>query len=284
VSFDRKYTPPHQEAFLILEHKEMNMNDKEILVVKYGSASVTQDQMVNFERLEHYADSLAEQSEHYGIIVVSSGAIAVGRGLWYVHTEENHGAGFLSQQSLATVGSGAVFSGWQAALWRRGLLAGQIQVTHKEIEDPDEGGMLQRVLEDNLTAGVVSVINENDALSDIEIAKLKYGGDNDGLAAHIAKAVKASRMCLLTEVDGLLDSRSQLVRTVEQDKLDAYLAMAGGARSNGRGGMRSKFEAALTAAHSGIDSYIGHAAIRLQDVMDGQGTHVAANLTQTIVE
>jgi glutamate 5-kinase len=247
------------------------MKERDIIVVKYGSTSVSNKQGMDQVRVESYTDSLVALRQRYTVVVVSSGSIATGMALRAAANQRTK----VSDQTLAMLGAPQSVGAWQAAFARHDVLAGQLLVTHREIDDPDEGAMLKRALHDNLSAGVISVINENDALSDVELAKLSYGGDNDGLAAHIAKAVGAQSLLLLTGVRGLIDTNGQTVSMVNKDNLVAAQALAGESDGLGRGGMASKLAASILANESGITAHIAHAEADLLQVLDGvSGTTV----------
>jgi len=256
---------------------------RDLLVVKYGSSSVTNGVGMDEERVERYAGQLAELRREYDLILVSSGSVAVGRALWKSALVTN---GYSpSEQTLATIGSGRAFTVWQDALRAHGILAGQLLVTHHEIDDPEEGSMLQRVMRDNLTAGIVSLVNENDALNDEEIRVMSYGGDNDWLAAHIAIALGASKLCLLTDTEGLLDKQGAVVTVVSPRSREHVKELLQKPNNLGRGGMESKVGAAQKAADKGVTTYIGHADAPLEEILDGKrGTHFPPALAQNIVE
>jgi glutamate 5-kinase len=112
-----------------------------------------------------------------------------------------------------------------------------------------------------LEAGVVPVINENDAVADDEIRF----GDNDRLAALVAHLVSADLLVLLTDAPGLLtadprlDSTASLIEEIVEvdQELEALAGGSGSAR--GSGGMASKLAAAKIAAWSGVRAVIAQA-------------------------
>lgn len=256
---------------------------RELLVVKYGTSCVAGPDGIDKTRLDSYAEQIAVASERYDIVVVSSGSIAVGHTMW--EQNEADAAAFLgddydpapspSDQVLASLGSAPAVEAWQQALrgYRavdgRRILAGQIQVTHHEIRDRQEGGMLAGTMQQCLDSNVVSVVNENDALSDEEIKAKRYGGDNDGLARFVAARLQANRLCLLTaEEEGLLDDGGNVVDIIKSRDSGWALSLAGEAGKRGKGGMRSKVQAAIAAAASGIRAHIAKPDYPLLDILD----------------
>lgn len=252
-------------------------NEKETVLIKYGSSCLANAEGIDHDRLDLYAEQLAEANEQYNLVVVSSGSIAVGRTLWrQVRGDEVEP----SEQSLATLGSAQAVSAWQNALLDHGLLSGQIEVTHHEVRDDHEGKMLRRVLAENINHGIVSLINENDALSDEEIIKLHTGGDNDGLASLIAQTLEANRLLLLTsDAEGLIDDQGKVVDIVghRQSSIREALEWVDDGRSEyGRGGMEAKVIAAFDAAQCGVRAHIARAGRPLGAIINREyGTYFA---------
>ena len=177
----------------------------------------------------------------------------------------------------AMTGSAALVVAWQNAFKKIGINVGQILVTHKDIADKIDGGnRLRSVIHDALNEGIIPIINENDILSDIELAKLSYGGDNDGLASKIAITIGATELLILTDVDGLFDQNGSIVTKVNWGKnYGTALRLANGKSDSGRGGMRSKIEAAVQANKIGVRVHIGNASTDYRQLLIGElGTHI----------
>jgi glutamate 5-kinase len=251
----------------------------EIVVVKYGSSTVANGQGINTGQLNAYAERLAHLAERKRLLVVSSGSVAVGRSIWNANRSASAPC---SLEKLASLGSAGMAVAWHNALNLRGILAGQILVTHQEIDDRKEGSRLTSLLREYLEAGDVPVINENDALSNAELAKLKYGGDNDGLASHIARRMNAGRLVPLTNTEGLLDDDGSVMKKITEYNTPFAVEMAGEPEDMGRGGMRSKVDAALAAARVGIQAHIASADVDLEAVLAGRlGTTFAPQNPRT---
>lgn len=224
-------------------------------------------------RLAHHAAQVAEQARLNQVAVVSSGSVACGRSVW---RRSGNRHGWPDMQTLAMLGSAEAARAWQRALSEHGLAASQLLVTHRELDADTEGGSLTKALRANLTHGVVPLINENDAVSEQELAELAYGGDNDGLGAHIAISMQAGSLFLLTEAPAVLDEAGERVQEVActHTAHTAAAALAKGGNGKGRGGMASKIAAASRAARAGIAAYIGSADDDLADIRQGRrGTY-----------
>ncbi|HEY7747246.1 MAG TPA: glutamate 5-kinase [Aestuariivirgaceae bacterium] len=227
------------------------------LIVKIGSSL-----LVNGETGEIKGEWLASLAEDIGhakargcsVIVVSSGAIALGRrrlGL------PNGSLKLEQSQAAAAVGQIALANAWQDALGRRGITAAQILLTLNDTEERRRYLNARSTLTTLLSQAAVPVINENDTVATSEI---RYG-DNDRLAARVTSMMSADCLVLLSDIDGLYTSPpgtagakrieivSELTPEVEQ--------MAGRSASGlGSGGMITKIEAAKIALPAGADMII----------------------------
>lgn len=197
-------------------------------------------------------DIAARRSAGQQVIVVSSGAVALGaRRLGLARG----GRGSLEDaQAAAAVGQIALSQNWAGLLAGQGLTAAQMLVTLDDLENRRRYLNASATLERLLSLGVVPVVNENDSVATAEIRF----GDNDRLAARIGQAARADAVVLLSDVDGLYtanphaDASAMLVEKVE--RIDAaIMAMADGGSGSGMGsgGMRSKIEAAKIACRAG---------------------------------
>ena len=219
---------------------------RELVVVKFGSDLVANQSGVDETRIEGYAQGLSEQLQEQNIIVVTSGAIAVGKA---IAREHGRNPDTFSPSVLAGMGSNAIMGAWQNAFAKQDVITSSILVTHHEIKEEHEGSMLIRTLTDGIARGVVPVVNENDALSDVEVMRLLTGGDNDGLATHVASAMGAQGLRLFTAEGGVYDEQGELISVIDRSNISS-VEMILGARgngvvsANGRGGMLSKVRAA----------------------------------------
>jgi glutamate 5-kinase len=234
---------------------EKEMNEQQPVVVKFGTSTVTEQGRLSQDDLDWYAYQIAQLQEQAPVIVVTSGAAAIGQ---QMAVEQ----GLMIDDTLqpyAMMGSAPLVVAWQSAFKKQGLLAGQLLVTHREIDDPNEGSVLLRALGDCMLNNIIPVVNENDALSIKELAKIAYNGDNDGLAAHIARAVGAQALFLMTDARGLIKPngyRQKVVECTEEAHAEA-LSFVRDDEGKGRGGMRTKVQAATKTARIGITTYIG---------------------------
>jgi glutamate 5-kinase len=196
------------------------------------------------------ADIAALQAGGCEIVIVSSGAIALGRGLLGLSAV----ALTLEQsQAAASAGQIALSQAWAEALGRHAIVTGQILITPNITEERRYYLNARTTIATLLGLGAIPIINENDSVATAEI---RYG-DNDRLSARVATMIEADCLVLLSDVDGLYtappakDPDAEHLPVIKQIT-PAIEAMAGGAASHlSRGGMTTKVEAGKIATQAG---------------------------------
>lgn len=243
------------------------------LVVKVGSALLV-DQKTGTLRQEWLlslaADIAALRRSGCDVIVVSSGAIALGRhvlglSVMPLKLEES--------QAAAAVGQIALSRAWDAALQAHDLTTGQILVTLSDTEERRRYLNARATIGTLLKLGAVPIINENDTVATMEI---RYG-DNDRLAARVATMEGADCLVLLSDIDGLYDAppgdHPDATHIPHVAKITPDIeAMAGPAGTTlASGGMTTKIEAAKIAVSGGTSMVIasGHAMHPLSAIDQG---------------
>ena len=168
------------------------------LVVKIGSALlVDEGGLVRHAWLNALVDDLVRcRARGQEVIIVSSGAIAVGRrhlGLAgrVLRLEEKQAAAATGQIRLAHA--------YQEALARHGITVAQILLTPEDTEARQRHLNARATFAQLLALGAVPVVNENDTIATAEIRF----GDNDRLAARVAQMASADTLILLSDIDGL---------------------------------------------------------------------------------
>jgi len=243
------------------------------LIVKIGSALLVEDATgrIRTDWLAGLASDIAGlRARGTDIVIVSSGAIAVGR----THLGLPDGNLALEQkQAAAATGQIRLAHAWQEALGMHDITVAQILLTLGDTEERRRHLNARATIETLLRMGAVPVINENDTVATEEI---RYG-DNDRLAARVAQMISADTLVLLSDVDGLYDADP---RTCDSAKLIPEVAeitpeieaMAGSAPAGySSGGMVTKLDAAKIATAAGCAMAItdGKADNALSALADG---------------
>ncbi|MEZ0469712.1 glutamate 5-kinase [Luteimonas salinilitoris] len=188
------------------------------------------------------------------VLLVSSGAVAAGRGL--MAGKRN---GLVQRQALAALGQTPMLSLWQGLVEQP---VAQVLLSHDDLRNRRRYLNAQATLRELLRIGALPIVNENDTVA---VDELKLG-DNDNLAAVVATLVDADMLLIATDTGGLYTghpTRDPDARPVPRVKeiTPGIMRMAqGGAGTLGTGGMSTKLEAASKAAAADIGTalFCGH--------------------------
>lgn len=184
------------------------------------------------------------------IVLVSSGSIALGRGVLKLPAAN---LALEQSQAAAAVGQIRLARAYEEALAPHGITTAQVLVTLEDSADRRRYLNSRATLGTLLGLSVVPIVNENDTVATDEI---RYG-DNDRLAAQVAVTVGADQLILLSDVDGFYSGNPSVDPDAKRyDVIDAITpeieAMAGDAGSGlSKGGMKTKLMAARTATGAG---------------------------------
>ncbi len=227
------------------------------IVVKIGSRSIVGASLhfaadeggARFEALG--AQVAALRAEGREVLVVSSGAVALGRARLGYSARPKAVAAL---QACAAVGQTRLMNGWAHALERRQINVAQLLLSHADLEDRERYLNARGALDALLELGVVPIINENDTVA---VDEIRFG-DNDQLAAMVSTLAGADLLVLLSDVEGLLDAEG--ARVPQVDDVEAARALVAAPTSDlGSGGMGSKLDAAGRAARRGVPVVIADA-------------------------
>ncbi len=248
------------------------------IVVKVGTSTLTNElgksDLRAFDRL---ACVLADiQNMGYEVILVSSGAIAVGANK--LNCPERPSS-LRMKQAAAAVGQCSIMYLYDKFFGDYDKGIAQILLNAEDMEHEEKRENLINTFNTLLELNIIPVVNENDSVSYTEIeSSERLFGDNDMLSAVVAVLCRAKRLVILSDIDGLYDRDPRLCPHAAPihriDHFDsAVYALAGGAGSRrGTGGMRTKLQAAELAAAQGIDTIItnGKHPEHLYEVLQGR--------------
>ena len=251
------------------------LKDKKRIVIKIGSSSLTHPETgsLNLTKLEVLVRAISDlHNMGKDVIVVSSGAIAVGRraaGLGHRPSETKE------KQACAAIGQARLMMIYQKLFSEYNQLAAQILMTKRTVMDNLSRFNALNTFQELLKLGAIPIVNENDTVSTYEM----QFGDNDTLSAIVAALIDADLLLLLSDIDGLFtddpnsNPNAELIHVVE--KLDDHLLKMGKSTSTsdvGTGGMASKLTAAKLASAAGTDMVIanGEDFRNIHRVIEGQ--------------
>ncbi|NLA64484.1 MAG: glutamate 5-kinase [Leucobacter sp.] len=234
------------------------------VVVKVGSSSVSGE---NASQIASLVDSLA-RLHRYGseVILVSSGAIATGVPFLRLDARPDDLA---TQQAAAAVGQNILVNRYQRALTVHEIIAGQVLLTAVDMENDVHRVNAKRALERLLELGILPIINENDTVATHEIRF----GDNDSLAALVARLLGADQLVLLSDVDALYTAPPEVagatrIKHVPYGDMLADVEIGATQSGWGTGGAATKVQAARLAAEGGTAVLLTETRL-LAAVLDG---------------
>ncbi|KHG12117.1 Delta-1-pyrroline-5-carboxylate synthase [Gossypium arboreum] len=264
------------------------VKDVKRIVIKVGTAVVTRnDGRLALGRLGALCEQIKElNSQGYEIILVSSGAVGLGRQrLRYRRLVNSSFADLqkpqveLDGKACAAVGQNSLMALYDTLFSELDISSAQLLVTDSDFRDRDFRKQLNETVKSLLSLKVIPIFNENDAVSTRKAPYEDSSGifwDNDSLAALLALELKADLLVLLSDVEGLYsgppsDPKSKLIHTYVKEKHQGEITFGDKSRV-GRGGMTAKVKAAVNAAYAGIPVVItsGSAPENIIRVLQGQ--------------
>ena len=248
------------------------------IVVKVGTSTLTNEiGNTDLRTMDRLACVLSDiQNMGYEVILVSSGAIAVGTNKLNM---KERPSSMRMKQAAAAAGQCSMMFLYDKFFGDYDKTIAQILLNAEDIEQEEKKENLTNTFNSLLEMGVIPIVNENDSVSYTEIeSEERLFGDNDMLSAVVSVLCKAKRLIILSDIEGLYESDPRLhpnakrIERIEQID-DSVYALAGGAGSRrGRGGMRTKLQAAALAASNGTDTVItnGKHPEAIYDIINGK--------------
>lgn len=233
-----------------MDRKEF-INAKRI-VFKFGTNVLRGDDgYVSLPRVFSFIEDLSRLARQgKEVIVVTSGAVGLGKKRLGLESTE----GVALKQACAAIGQGKLMSIYESGFDTYGLVSSQILLTEDDFSLRKRYLSLRTTLNKLLELGVVPIINQNDTVSTVEVDP-QYEhmqvcfSDNDKLSALVASELDADLLVILSDIEGLYDENpkvnpnAKIIRRVDE-VTDEILALGSDASAGGRGGMRTKLEAA----------------------------------------
>jgi glutamate 5-kinase len=254
------------------------------LVIKLGTSTVTGTEgELCRERVEPIVRSIAAlMKAGRPVVLVSSGAVGLGRGWLGLHRSRLDD--LVTKQACAAVGQSLLMDAYKNLFAKWDVKIAQVLLTEEDFTNWRRYSNLQHTMEKLIGFGVLPIVNENDTVSTAELESVATGSrtaafsDNDRLAALVMSGLEADALVLLSNVDGLLRAESDdsaaasknggaaKVISLVSEITPELKALATGVSAGGRGGMRTKLEAAEIAMNCGGTAVIANG--NLPDTLD----------------
>lgn len=253
----------------------MRKFSKEIkkIVIKVGSSSIThKNGALNIEKVDELAREISNlQNKDIKVVLVSSGAIAIGRHKMNIDQRPTE---ISSKQAIASIGQVSLMNNYMKSFAEFGYSIGQILLTKVVEKDSTMKENAINTLYKLMDMNVIPIVNENDTISTFEI---KFG-DNDTLSALVATLIDADLLLMLSDIDGLYtddpnkNKDAKIIKEVNEID-DKLLGLAKDTNSNlGTGGMSTKIKAAKKCMEKGIDVVItnSHNLKNIREIVKGE--------------
>ena len=250
------------------------------IVFKFGTNILRGDDgYVSLPRIYSFIEDLSHLAkEGKEVIVVTSGAVGLGKKRLGLESTE----GVALKQACAAIGQGKLMSIYESGFDTYGLVSSQILLTEDDFSLRKRYLSLRTTLNKLLELGVVPIINQNDTVSTVEVdPQFEHMqvcfSDNDKLSALVASELDADLLVILSDIEGLYDENpkvnpnANIIRKVDE-VTDKVLALGTDASAGGRGGMRTKLEAARMVTRFGGKVLIANGKIPyvIKKIFDGE--------------
>lgn len=242
------------------------------IVVKVGTSTLTHKTgKTNIARIAKLVSVLSDlKNAGYEIILVSSGAIAIGTSRLRLSEKPKEVKGL---QAAAAVGQSELMFLYDKLFSEYDVVVSQLLFTADALDNQNSKKHIIDTFNQLLEYDCVPIVNENDSVSIEEL----LNGDNDCLSATVATLTNADLLVLLTDTDGMFDGNpaenpdARLISRVEEIN-DEIKSLAGGAGAKGTGGFVTKVKAAEIATGAGIPVVImnGSRPTDIYHVLNGE--------------
>ena len=234
----------------------MNINDAKRIVFKFGTNVLrNDDKEISLSRVYSFIEEISKlHRQGKEVIVVTSGAVGLGSKKLNVDSSES----LSIKQACAAVGQCQLMSIYEDGFGKYSINTAQVLLTEDDFTNRIKYLSLSNVLNTLLELKVIPIINQNDTVSTSELEPI-YGvsfSDNDKLSALVASKLDADLLVILSDINGLYDdnpkenTKANLISDVKEitEEIESY---AQSASKGGRGGMKTKLQAAKVVTHSG---------------------------------
>ena len=241
------------------------VNGARRVVIKLGTSVLMREEGgIALSRFYSFVESIAAlKSNGREVLLVSSGAVGLGAERLKLEAKPQT---LPLKQACAAVGQGLLMSFYADAFERLGVTTAQVLLTEEDFSNRRRYLNLRSTISELLELGALPVLNENDTVSTAELESLDASavrrvnfGDNDKLSALVASKIDADLLVILTDVEGIYTTDPSqdgaeilsVVKDVSELEELAGATAAGRGSAFGRGGIKTKLEAAKIATHSG---------------------------------
>ena len=227
------------------------------IAIKIGSnVLAAKEGGLDLARIQQLVSQVSQlHRKGYEIILISSGAVAAGRSQI---TDDKLDA-VSARQLFSAIGQAKLINHYYEFFKAEGIICGQVLTTKESLSTRSHYLNQRNCMEVMLQHGVVPIVNENDTIS---VTELMFT-DNDELSGMVATMMDASKLIILSNIDGIYDGNpadpsSSVIREVLPGKRDLSAYIQTSKSSFGRGGMQTKTNIASKVADEGLEVIIAN--------------------------
>jgi len=232
------------------------------IVVKVGSAVLTQNGKIALTRMQALVDFLSELRKDNEVILVSSGAVAAG----YTKLKLDRKI-IKNKQALAAIGQPILLKKYERKFARYDIILAQVLITAANLDKMDDIKRIKNTIDTLLDNKILPIVNENDATATDELEL----GDNDQLSAYITKHTNSDMLIILSDIDAYYNDdprankNAQVLKIVQQiDKSELHKDVTPN-NIFATGGIVTKLKAAQYLLDAGKDMFLA-SGFDLEDI------------------
>lgn len=230
------------------------------VVIKVGSQTIlsAQGEVLESVMVDIVRQIIMLQKDGVQVVLVSSGAVGLGRSIARKIGGRNYGNSVADKQLLASLGQPRLMAIYARLCEEHGAMAAQLLLTKHDFNTKQNYINILRLLQKTISQPkILTIINENDSVA---IDELMFT-DNDELSGIIAAQIGADKLLLLTSIDGVYDKNpeqadAKLIPIISIK--DTLPELSGTKTALGRGGMSSKLNTARKMANVGVMTHIAN--------------------------
>jgi glutamate 5-kinase len=188
---------------------------KKRIVLKVGSAILSQDGNLSFERIENLSNFINQLRDKYDVILVSSGAVSAGYTILQLDKSK-----LANKEALASIGQPYLMSIYKKYFDKFDVNVAQMLLTEDGLDSRKYSSNAKQTIDALLKNNVLPIINENDSVS---VKELLFG-DNDQLSAHVCFHFDANMLVILSDIDGYYDKNPKDFDDAKVRKIVDYIS------------------------------------------------------------
>lgn len=237
----------------------LKITDAHRIIIKFGTNILTNEEgEVSLPRVYSFIEDVSRlKKSGKDIILVTSGAVGLGKKKIGIDSTE----AIALKQACAAIGQSKLMSIYEGGFDAYGLVVAQILLTEDDFSQRKKYLSIRTTLNKLLELNVIPIINQNDTVTSIDVEDEEPEmqvcfSDNDKLSALVASEIDADLLVILSDINGLYDANpktnknAKIIPVVEQVTQE-IMSFGEDASAGGRGGMKTKLEAARLVTRSG---------------------------------